>query len=207
MKTPLDNIIPNWYNTIIPIWDNMKGELLMNCKKCNGEIDKKAVVCVHCGCKIKKPFYKKWWVWVIAVILVAAIAANSGGNEADVETSPKNENLAEVADETITYEAVELGVMIEELKNNAMKAESNYQDKNVEFAAKIKSFDSDGAYISVEPTNADEWNLDAATCYIKNEEQKNLLLDKNVGDSVTIKGTVKSVGEVLGYSIDIAEIK
>ena len=28
----------------------------------------------------------------------------------------------------------------------------------------------------------------------------------NVGDTITIKGKVKSIGEVLGYSIDIAEV-
>ena len=32
------------------------------------------------------------------------------------------------------------------------------------------------------------------------------MVQKSVGDGVTIKGKVKSIGEVLGYSIDIKEI-
>lgn len=97
--------------------------------------------------------------------------------------------------------------MIDDLNNNAMKAESKYQDKNIEFSGKIQSFDSDGAYISVEPTDADEWNFDTAMCYIKTEEQKNFLMEKNIGDIVVIQGKVKSIGELLGYSIDIANVQ
>lgn len=172
----------------------------MTCKNCKGTVDKKAVVCVHCGCKIKKPIYKKWWLWVIIVIIGIA-AAGGGENATDVVETPTEVN-GEIA-----YEIVDLGVMIDDLKNNAMKAEELYQNKYVEFSAKIKNFDSDGKYISVEPKNADTWNFDTAMCYIKNDDQKSFLLEKNIGDIVTIKGKVKSIGEVLGYSIDIAEIE
>ncbi|MBO5452961.1 MAG: hypothetical protein J6A69_03235 [Clostridia bacterium] len=179
----------------------------MICKKCNGEIDKKAVVCVHCGCKIKKPLLKKWWFWAVIVILVIAIANMGGGEKTETTSNQQDNQTVETVQETVTYETVELDVMFEDLKNNAMKAEKNYQNKNIEFTGKIKSFDSDGDYITVEPTNADEWNFDSAMCYMKNEEQKNYLIEKNVGDTVTIKGKVKTIGEIIGYSIDIAEVQ
>ncbi|MFD9626215.1 DUF4352 domain-containing protein [Peribacillus muralis] len=35
--------------------------------------------------KVKKPFYKKWWVWVIAIIIIANIA--SGGDEEAADTA------------------------------------------------------------------------------------------------------------------------
>ncbi len=179
----------------------------MNCKKCGNEVDKKAVVCPGCGCKIKKPFYKKWWFFGILIIFVIAVAGN--GNEGNTDTSsPKEaEKSVEATAEPITYETVDLAVMFEELKTNAMKAENNYQKKNIEFTAKIKNFDSDGKYVGVEPTTANEWNFETALCYIKNDEQKNFLIEKNVGDIITIKGKVKSIGEVLGYTIDIAEVQ
>jgi len=174
----------------------------MNCKKCGKEIDKKAVVCPGCGCKIKKPVYKKWWFWLIIVVAVVAVASSSGSDEkATVNTSGDSKQS-----EVITYETVDLQTMFDDLDGNAMKAENNYKGKNVEFECKISNFDSNGAYISVEPKNADEWNLSTAMCYIKNDEQKSVLIEKNVGDVITIKGKVKSVGEVLGYSIDIAEV-
>ncbi|MDA2738393.1 DUF3862 domain-containing protein [Bacillus cereus group sp. Bc015] len=31
--------------------------------------------------KVKKPFYKKWWVWLLGVIVVIAVAGNSNGSE------------------------------------------------------------------------------------------------------------------------------
>ena len=50
----------------------------MNCKKCGNEIDKKAVICPNCGCKVKKPIHKEWWFWVVIVILIIAVGAAAG---------------------------------------------------------------------------------------------------------------------------------
>ena len=175
----------------------------MICKKCGQEVDKKAVVCTQCGCKIKKPIFKKWWFWAIVVVVVIAIANSSGNNE----TAPKNDSTpVQNQTEEIVYEAVDLQTMFDELDANAMKAENNYQGKYVEFECKIANFDSDGSYVSVEPVNADEWNFSTAMCYIKDDAQKELLLQKNVGDSISIKGKVKSIGEIVGYSVDINEV-
>ncbi len=179
----------------------------MICKKCKGEIDNKAVVCIHCGCKVKKAVYKKWWFWCIAAVIVFAIGS-SGGGEKDTKVSKTTDGSSVKTEEKqIEYELVDLNVLFTDLESNAMKAESSYQNKYVEFQAKIASFDSDGSYISVEPVDADEWNFQTATCHIKNDDQKSFLLEKNVDDIVTIKGKIKSIGELLGYSIDMAEIK
>lgn len=177
------------------------GGIFMNCKKCGQEVDKKAVVCTGCGCKIKKPIYKKWWVWVI-VIIVAVIGTS--GNSFNKETSSINTS-SEV--EEIVYESVDLQTMFDDLSSNAMKAESQYEKKHIEFKCKISNFDSDGSYIGVESVNASEWNFTTAMCYIKNDSQKEFLIEKNVGDIITIKGQVKSIGEVMGYSIDIKEVQ
>lgn len=42
--------------------------------------------------KVKKPFYKKWWVWVLAIIIVGGLA--TGGEES---TEPKTDKPAEPA--------------------------------------------------------------------------------------------------------------
>ncbi|MBR1969748.1 MAG: hypothetical protein IKA17_05285 [Clostridia bacterium] len=173
----------------------------MNCKKCGQEVDKKAVVCTGCGCKIKKPIYKKWWLWAIVVIVIAI--AGAGGSSDNNETST---NTPSKETEKIVYEVVDLQTMFDDMESNAMKAETKYQKKYVEFECKINNFDSDGSYISVEPVGASEWNFTTAMCYIKTDEQKEFLVEKNVGDSITIKGRVKDIGEVLGYSIDIDEV-
>lgn len=177
----------------------------MNCKKCGQEVDKKAVVCPGCGCKITKPIFKKWWFWVLVVIVAGIIGSAGGGS--DEKTSDAKKEATSSVEEEILYETVDLQTMFDDLDANAMKAEKNYQNKNIEFECKIKNFDSDGSYIGVEPVGASKWNLIVAMCYIKNDAQEDFLIEKNVGDIITIKGKIKSIGEVLGYAIDIAEVK
>jgi len=175
----------------------------MNCKKCGHVVDKKAVVCTQCGCKIKKPIFKKWWFWGIIIVVAVMLISSSGNNESKTnkDTTPIHNQP-----EDIVYEQVDLQTMFDELESNAMKAENSYKDKYVEFECKIKSFDSDGAYVSVEPKNASEWNFSSAICYIKSDTQKEFLLQKNVGDAISIKGRINSIGEIIGYSLDIKEV-
>lgn len=176
----------------------------MKCKKCGQEVDKKAVICPGCGCKIKKPVFKKWWFWAVVVVIV--IVAVSGGGETNKATTQKEAVTEQNKQEQKNYEAVDLQSMFDDLEANAMKAESKYENKYVEFGGKIKSFDSDGSYISVEPVNASVWNFTTAMCYIKNDTQKTFLIEKNVGDIITIRGKVTSIGEILGYSVNIDEV-
>ena len=196
----------------------------MFCKNCGNEVDDKAAVCPKCGVsakeqKPKKPIYAKWWFWVIVSVVVVAIAGGSSGDsETPVDTNNNNTSTVETTEETkapvettkepeIVYEKLDLQQLLDDLEANALKAEKTYQNKNVEVVGKIKNFDSDGSYIGIEPVNADEWNFTTVMCYIKNEDQLNFLLEKAVGDKVTIKGKITSIGEVLGYSIKMDEVK
>ena len=49
--------------------------------------------------KVKKPFYKKWWVWVLAVIIIGSIATG-GEEDSDQDASPENEKSSEVVAST-----------------------------------------------------------------------------------------------------------
>lgn len=70
---------------------------LINCKTCGGEIAKNAKSCPSCGAKNKKPFYKKWWVWVIIILIgigsmgpgveTTSDYESSGDNTGQIETS------------------------------------------------------------------------------------------------------------------------
>lgn len=148
---------------------------------------------------------KKWWFWVILVVVIGIV-----GGASDTDTAGNTEGMttSSVADTTVpvVYEIVDLQQMLDDLDANALKAEKTYQDKYIQITCKIKNFDSDGKYISVEPVNASAWNFNTAMCYIKNDTQLDFLLEKVVGDTVTIKGKVNSIGEVIGYSIKIDEI-
>lgn len=179
----------------------------MICKKCGKEIEDGAVACPNCGKKLKKkPLYKKWWFWVAIVLVVIIVSSSGGGNDKSSNTDSSSQTSISSKSEEIVYEKIELQTMIDDLKSNALKAEKTYQKKYVEIEGKITNFDSDGDYISIEPVNADEWNFDTVMCKIKNDDQLNFLLEKNTGDTVTIKGQVTSIGELLGYTVNIAEV-
>lgn len=147
--------------------------------------------------------FKKWWFWVIVVLVVVAVGSNTSDSTASADSAVAGTPSVGA---TINYEVVDLQQMMDELDANALKAEKTYQNKYIQITCKIANFDSDGKYISVEPVGADEWNFNTALCYIKNEAQLNFLLEKSVGDTITIKCKVKSVGEVLGYTFDMNEV-
>ena len=158
-----------------------------------------------------KNIFKKWWFWVIIFVVAVAIiggSADSTESAADPTVTDTTTSETTMVDTTsaIVYEKVDLQQMFNDLDTNALKAERTYQDKYIQITCKIANFDSDGKYISVEPVNASEWNFITAMCYIKNDAQLDFLLEKSVGDTVTIEGKVTSIGEVLGYSINIDQI-
>lgn len=49
--------------------------------------------------KIKKPFYKKWWVWVLAIIVIGAIASN-GNDDSTSSKKTKEKSEAQTASTT-----------------------------------------------------------------------------------------------------------
>jgi len=166
--------------------------------------------CPTCGTKLSKPIYKKWWFWVIIVLAVAIIAGGSSasGDESNSDQGTSQETTSAAVEESTTkYTKVDLQQMIDELKENALKAEKTYNGTYVEVTGKISNFDSNGSYITIEAINAGEWNIDTIMCYIKNDDQLNYLIEKSIGDKITIKGKIIRVGEVLGYSLNIDSIE
>ncbi len=151
---------------------------------------------------------KRKIIWFMLLLtMVVTYGAFALGSSETTDTAQESQNIEESEPTEVTYETVDLDEMLEELKSNALKAETKYQSKTIEFTGEIASFDSDGSYITVEPIGAGVWNFETVVCNIKNKEQKTYLIEKNVGDTVTIRGKVKSIGEVLGYTVDIAEVE
>lgn len=143
--------------------------------------------------KEKKPFYKKWWFILIAIVIVGSLLM------------PKGDKSNATDNAEITYTAVDIAQMNADLKNNALKAEKTYKDQNIEISGKILVIDSSGQYISIADPD-DEFAIIGITCYLKNDDQRNIVAELSTNQNVTVKGKVKSVGEVLGYSLDVNEI-
>lgn len=171
------------------------------CKYCQTEISKKAKVCPNC--KKKQGGIVKWIV--IGVIVIAIISAVSGGDDEGKKTASTGGKQEEKQEQAIEYMPCTASEMMQTLESNALKAESTYQDKYVELTGRLGNIDSDGKYISILPAD-DEWAIIGIQCYIQNDDQKSQVAEMTVGDTVTLKGQITDVGEVLGYSLDIDSI-
>jgi len=175
--------------------------------------------------KQKKPFYKKWWFWVVVILVMGAIGS-AIDEEDGTETAKQTEETQEATKETketketekptepeteeetepeITYTKYQVSEMMEDLKSNALKADDKYNKEYVEITGELSVIDSGGKYISLTPSG-ETFAIIGVQCYIKNDTQKSQVMEMTVGDTITLKGKIKNVGEVLGYSLDIDEI-
>lgn len=154
-------------------------------------------------------------------MVVIGIGSNLGSNKNQSE-DPKQKNIAQNSEksnentenvnndkkdqeEKIEYTKVDISQMKKDLEDNALKASENYKNKYVEITGNIGNIDSSGKYISLDGTEED-FDLTSILCYIKNDDQKKVVADTTKGQSVTVKGKVTDVGEIMRYSIDINEI-
>ena len=81
------------------------------------------------------------------------------------------------------------------------------QDQYVEITGYLGTIDSSGKYIGV-GAKSDDYNyfLDEVLCYIKNDDQLNQIAAMSKDDSITLRGKITNVGEVMGYTLDIDSI-
>lgn len=182
------------------------------CKYCKSEIPEKAKICPKCRKKQKKPMLL---IIIIFILLFALVGGDeekssnvSSSNSTKTEIAPSKENNfeKEADQKVIEYISYNVDDMMDILSSNALKAEKEFSEKYVEITGRLAVIDSDGDYISLHPIN-DEWAIMGVQCQIENDEQLNRVLDMSIGDTVTLKGKITMVGEVLGYILDIDEIK
>jgi RNA polymerase subunit RPABC4/transcription elongation factor Spt4 len=189
--------------------EGSKSKKMKTCSSCGTEIAKSAKACPQCGAKNKKPIYKRVWFIIFVAIVVIGIASNLGGkqNEGSASTpAPSTTSGSNAATATKEYTPYDVSVLMSDLNSNAMKAEEKYKKANVKITGRLNVIDSSGKYISLTPTN-DEYAIIGVQCYIKNEDQKNKIMNMSIGDTVILSGQIKDVGEIMGYSLDIDTIE
>lgn len=181
---------------------------LITCPVCGAEMAKSAKTCPKCGAKNKKPFYKKWWFYVILAIIVIGAAAGGGDSQTSgSKSSNTSESATPPAAEPVSYAHYPVTDLFDALKSNAMKAESTYKGQYVEIEGFLGTIDSSGKYIGVGASSDNyAYLFQEVQCYIKSDEQRNQVMEMSKGDVITVRGKIKDVGEILGYSLDIDSI-
>lgn len=188
---------------------------MVTCKHCGAEIAAGAKTCPQCGGKNKKPFYKNPLIIALIVVVIIAVAASIGGETPDNSNQSNNNavsnnsgdsanNTSETKSPEITYTAYDVSELMSDLETNAMKASDKYKGQYVEITGRLAAIDSDGEYITLDA--ADNYTLANITCYIRATEQKDVIMDATIGDTLIVKGKITDVGEIMGYTLNIDEI-
>lgn len=186
---------------------------LIKCPECGKEVSSGATSCPNCGHPIspqkgtvtvvkekkKGSCLSKIIGFILIIVILAAIGSALGGNkEEDTSTTTSEKQPPK----EISYKAVTVDQLMNDLTSNAMNAAETYKNQYLEVSGRLSTIDSSGKYISVLPSN-DEFAIIGIQCYIKNDEQKKAVSEMNVGQDIIVRGKCTDVGEVLGYSLDI----
>lgn len=169
----------------------------------------------------KKPLHKRVWFIILMVFfgfcLLVAIFGNDNEGSKRVKDSPsysfkdtkqsetETNQGEEKTNEPISYTEVDADTLIKALKENALKASKTYKGQYLSIKGKISNIDSSGAYISIDSLT-DDFNLVNIQCFLTSDEQREIVANSATDEVVTVKGKVKDVGEILGYSIEVDEI-
>ena len=154
----------------------------------------------------KKPFYKKWWFILLVVLVVLGAISNKKEGTTKTESNQTQSSVTkEETKKEVVYEKITAKKLLDDLKNNALKAEQTHNKKEYEITGEISVIDAQGKYIGINPVG-DDFVLTGIQAYIKNDDQKQVVAELSKGDKITVKGKIKDVGEVMGYTVDIDEI-
>ena len=144
----------------------------------------------------------------VLVLGVAGIASSLEEAEQGDEDLESQTKVTKVAATTTNpkkeYLVCSVSELVDALDANALNAKEKYEGQYVEITGRVDVIDASGRYISLYPED-DEWEFTDVQCFVENKEQKEFIKTINTGDIVTVRGKITSVGEILGYSLEIHE--
>lgn len=155
-------------------------------------------------------------VWlVLSLVFDSTNNTEKATNTIETASAQQEETIEKTSESLSTVETVEPEKSIEyipvtatelsdALTGNALKAKETYAGHYLEITGELGNVDSNGKYIDID-TN--DFSLTIIQCYIKNDEQKAVIMEKSKGDSIMVRGYCKDVGEIMGYSIDIESVE
>ena len=103
------------------------------------------------------------------------------------------------------YIIVSADELVDIMEKNALVAQNAFKGKKLAITGKLGTIDSDGKYITLDSSK--DFDFTNIQCYLKSEDQKAKIIEMNKGDTLTVKGKCKDVGELLGYQLDIESIE
>ena len=144
----------------------------------------------------------------IAIIFLLALFVRvmgdvSGNDSSSTASSSSNKQVQEAPKD---YAEADIDVLLRDVKNNAAKANKDYNGKYVKIVGgRVSNIESGASYISI--GGSEQITLLHVQCYPKNQQTKDAIINLSKGQSVTVYGKIKDVGEIMGYSLDLDKIE
>ena len=129
-----------------------------------------------------------------SLVVVGAIVGFSGNGENKTKTV--NNSQAEVKEE-VTYTAIDMNTLMNDLESNPASAKSKYEEQYFEVTGYVDVIDADGKYFSIRDDN--EYSIIGLQVSV-DKEDKDFINNLQIGQQITIKVKITDVGEVLGYT-------
>jgi RNA polymerase subunit RPABC4/transcription elongation factor Spt4 len=178
---------------------------LIQCKTCNAEIATNAKNCPACGAKNKKPIYKKWWVWVIVVVVSLSVAGQGGKDT--VQSSANAKDIKQSTSESEPEQSISVTAeqLLEAYNENEVKADSQYKGKVLEVTGIVNTIGKDildEAYVTV--GSGEPYEVWSVQCYFGKGDLDSIS-ELSPGDTVTISG--KCSGKTLNVALKQCTVK
>ena len=140
-------------------------------------------------------------VMVLALFTVFALGSGS-----DETTSASKGSTTAVETKPVEYTTVEIDTLLDELSQNAYNAQQKWKGQYVAIeGGVISTIDASGKYFSIESTD-DQYFLESISVDIPANIRSEVMSSISSGASVTVKGKITDVGEVMGYSMDADDV-
>ena len=149
----------------------------------------------------KKPFYKKWWVITIAVIVFLMMIGSCSSDKSTTQNTKDQPQKTDTQNVTTTPEekpatpepltpqvTITSADISTEYAENEVAADAKYKGKIVEIAGKIVGIDNGSFDNSMIVKLSDgQYDINTPWCYMK-ESEKSKVLEFKKGQQVTLIG-------------------
>lgn len=140
---------------------------------------------------------------VMVLVLFAVFALGSGSDETK-STSKGSTTAAET--KPVEYTTVEIDTLLDELSKNAYNAQQKWKGQYVAIeGGVISTIDASGKYFAIESTD-EQYFLESIRVDIPENIRSDVMSIISSEASVTVKGKITDVGEIMGYSVDADDV-
>ncbi|RCX20846.1 putative nucleic acid binding protein [Anaerobacterium chartisolvens] len=177
--------------------------------------------------KTKKPITKKWWFWVIIVVVAIGVIANLGGNKdkdmaasnptgrvqgstnQETSTPPTEGDKEKQQPEQKPEQTIDVTVTAEELAkaydDNEVKGNQLYKNKLAEITGKIDSIGEVLGQTYIVLSAEEDFAVTQVQCNFKDKDEIAKIAEMSKGDEVTVVGTID--GKSLNVSVNKCKFK